>query len=212
MVKSSNKDVLRLEEELWGFRLYEETAMIALLEFLFMTCRGTLHVVHEGKPSTPLITAPSHLLLRMIVFYNPMLETSRDWEEWETAFKAQFNGTGTPLANWNASKLRETFGEFKHFQRLVRTIQASSDNTSAKRQWQNRFLFPWDREQIFPDIKVNLDKVTSTLNPARNFFGHTGEIGYLLLTLSKRREKLQDLIDKKILQRNAPDGQALPFD
>lgn len=192
---NTRSDRLLLEEEIWGFRLYEEPAMITLLEFLFATCRGGLLNSSSDWQHMPEITGPSHLLLRTLIFNNPMLEISNDWDDWEEFFQDKVISKSPLLKDWTSKELKSTFKSFENFRNVINLIQASTVNDGKKnRKWTNRFLFPWDQEQVFPDVK-EVKHDDSNLTLARNFFGHTGEIAYLLLRLADNKEDLQKLID-----------------
>lgn len=198
MTKANNtSDRLNLEEVIWGFRLYEETAMITLLEFLFATCRGGLLNTSSDWRHMPEISGPSHLLLRTLIFNNPMLETSNDWDDWEILFQEKVTSKSPLLKDWTSKELKLIFTSFENFRNVINLIQASAVNEGKKnRKWTNRFLFPWAQEQIFPDVKEAKNN-DSNLTLARNFFGHTGEVAYLLLRLADNKGILQNLIDQR---------------
>ena len=200
MAKGTGSDIPDLEEDLWGFRFYEGAAIVHLLEFLFATCRAGLTQTIEDRIATPEIQGPSHLVLRSLVFNNPMLETTSGWDDWEKAYTSKITGKSHLLKDWNGTYLRETFESFEDFQSAVRLVQTSAIKVTDKdRKWSNQFLFPWNQEQIFPDIKVDRSKSTEEARVAlaRNHFGHTGELIFLLLTLADGRAGLQEKIDRR---------------
>lgn len=184
-----NGEVLQLEEELWGFRLYdEETALITLLEFLFLAGRCKFDVENNNLLCTPQYYGPSHLFLRTVLFKNPKLETSSGWDDWETSFREQNEDTAGFKKDWNADGLKKSFGEFENFRQAVRLLRSASDSDENDRKWTFRFLFPWSQAQIFPDIK---DKTSGQeFVCPRNRFGRTGESAWLLARLSSEKETL----------------------
>ena len=203
MAKAETNINIALEEELWGFRFYEGAAIVILLEFLFSACRGGLNVSAKspkGRIETSAITAPSHLALRSLVFNNPMLETASDWDDWESAYRNKVTEKLSLLENWSADYLKRRFSSFEDFRKAIRLVQASAVRLSEKdRKWTNKFLFPWDQEQIFPDVKIDKDngENKAKLTAARNHFGHSGEMACLILTLADDRKALQQRIDQR---------------
>lgn len=188
----------QLEEEIWGFRFYEATAMVVLLEFLFVACRAGLCAARTDELKTPKFNAPSHIFLRCLLFNNPMLETAADWAEWEAAFKSKVTDQIAAFKDWNAEYLKKSFPRFSDFQMAVRLVQAAAVRPAGEsRRWTNKFLFPWDQEQIFPDVKFDKDKAEDAVHLARNHFGHAGELVYLLLCLFSKKSELQEWIDRR---------------
>lgn len=184
-----NGEVLQLEEELWGFRLYdEETALITLLEFLFLAGHCKFDVENSELRYTPLYRGPSHLFLRTVLFNNPKLETSSGWDEWETSFREQNEDTAGFKKSWSADSLKKSFGEFENFRKAVRLLRSASDSDESDRKWTFRFLFPWSQAQIFPDIKEKPNR--EGFSCPRNRFGRTGETAWLLARLSLEKETL----------------------
>lgn len=184
-----NGEVLQLEEELWGFRLYdEETALITLLEFLFLAGHCKFDVENSELQYTPLYRGPSHLFLRTVLFNNPKLETSSGWDEWETSFREQNEDTAGFKKSWSADSLKKSFGEFENFRKAVRLLRSASDSDESDRKWTFRFLFPWSQAQIFPDIKEKPNR--EGFSCPRNRFGRTGETAWLLARLSLEKETL----------------------
>ena len=200
--KEIKGDALKLEEDIWGFRLYEQKAQEALYEFLYVF--GNNHFSPTTPLQTPEFTGPSHVVLRAILFCNPTLETASDWDEWESSFiKHAQNSFDQFPAHWTSSTLKKRFESFEDFQRAVSLIRASSEQDYSNRNWQFRFLFPWSFNQIYPDLKIRQGSEVA-LTCARNSFGHSGEVAWLLATLSEGRHILTYQLSKRFGEAQHP--------
>ncbi len=195
-------DDLKLEEEIWGFRLYEQKAQEALSEFLYVFSNNRFNLQEPLR--TPEFSGPSHLVLRMILFCNPSLETASDWDNWEKSFvKYAQNSYDQFPANWTSGSLKKRFDSFSDFQRAVSLIRASSEQNSSNRKWPFRFLFPWGFNQIYPDVKIRKDS-DDALTCSRNRFGHSGEVAWLLASLSDGRHKLKNQLEARFGEATHP--------
>lgn len=193
---------LKLEEDIWGFRLYEQEAQEALSEFLYVFGNNRFNLQEPLR--TPEFSGPSHLVLRMILFCNPSLETSSDWDNWEKSFiKSAQNSYNQFPTNWTSEGLKKRFEFFSDFQRAVALIRASSEQNSSNRDWRFRFLFPWSFNQIYPDVKIRKDS-DDALTCSRNRFGHSGEVAWLLASLSDGRYKLMNQLENRFGEATHP--------
>lgn len=201
-----NGEVLQLEEQLWGFRLYDEqTALLTLLEFLFLAGRRKFEIENNNILCAPRYDGPSHLYLRTILFKNPKLETSSDWDDWETSFRDENEEMPGFPKLWHAKGLKNSFGDFENFRHAVRLLRSATDSNGSDRKWTFRFLFPWSQAQIYPDIK---DKPSGTdFACPRNRFGRTGEMAWLLARLSPDKNTLYNELQNRFEDPKHPFAQ-----
>ncbi len=203
MTRKDEPKQFELEEKIWGRRLYEGDEITLLLEFLNTVFLGKFD--NKNLPKTPLITCESHLLLRALIFANSYLSHADSWDLWEAKFKQNLEDNCLPLSNWNANNLKGTFTNFDDFKKAILLIQRSLPVDTSGRKWNNRFLFPWSKAQLFPDVEIkNSGSIEESVSCKRHYFGHTGEIAYLLLCLADNREELQQKLEKKFDPSNSP--------
>lgn len=203
MTKKDEPKQFELEEKIWGRRLYEVDELTLLLEFLNTVFLGGFD--NKSLPKTPLLKCESHLLLRALIFANPFLSHAESWDLWEAKFKQNLEDNCAPLSDWSASNLRKIFTKFDDFKKAILLIQRSLPVDTSGRKWNNRFLFPWSKNQLFPDVEIkNSDNNEERVSCKRHYFGHTGEIAYLLLCLADNRDELQQKLEKKFDSSNSP--------
>lgn len=194
-----------LEEEIWGFRLYDQQdRQLVFLEFLFAVFNAS------GKPTdkgikTPLISGSSHLVLRALLFSNTEINFCSNWDEWIEKFSKHMEDKFFSLTNWNANSLKQTFISFDEFRQVLVVIRQSLDKKDADRNWYYKFLFPWSKNQIFPDVEYDRENSEAfNLLCARHYFVHTGELAYLLCLLSDKHEDLLNAIKVKFQSSSNP--------
>ena len=205
MTKEKKEIRIPLEEEIWGFRLYDqEDRQIVFLEFLFAIFNAPVSS-DTCNLRMPQFSGSSHLVLRALIFSNPEINFCSDWDDWIPKFSKNMGETFFQLTNWNPEYLKDFFNSFNEFKQVLIIIRQSLDKKDVDRKWNYRFLFPWSKDQIFPDVEFNSKNTdTSTLACKRHYFVHTGEIAYLLCLLSKNRNKLLEKLKEKFKSSDNP--------
>ena len=204
-----SKDVnltLRLEEEIWGNRLYDEqSGMVTLLEFLTNCYLYSFKEIEENNNSRSLNqkNSNSHIVLRALVFSNPFLEICDSWEKWEHRFKEQFKNNQIFPANWSSEYLQKAFGSdqdgYRAFVSTIYLIRMSALNADGEKKWDGKFVFPWGKNCLFSDFDYPASVKAGTLTRKRHYFAHNGDMVYLLLSYSAKRDEAISLIREKFL-------------
>ncbi|MHA3771868.1 hypothetical protein ACXR0O_10065 [Verrucomicrobiota bacterium sgz303538] len=191
-----------VDEAIWGHRLYDEQLpWMVFLEFLnvFHHEEGKGRVFKEEPLNTLKYKAAHRLYLRNILFNNPHLAEVRQahsndnsrWDEW---LKRMKNATG--IAHPQFDYLRKHFQSFDDFCETVSLIRSTSLEVNSNKRWTSKFVFPYGVECLYED----LDNKASTND--RRFFGRTGEVLYLMLCRSQRKEELLAALRSRLSKRD----------
>jgi hypothetical protein len=180
-----------VDEAIWGHRLYDEQLpWFVFLEFLNIF----YHEVKKDRAfeepnglNTLTYRAAHRLYLRNILFNNPHLIEIRmtypsdegRWEEW---FKRMKSAAG--IAHPQFAFLREHFHSFEDFCEVVTLIRSTSFEVNSNKRWTSKFVFPYGSECLYEDLDNN------AATNDRRFFGRTGEVLYLMLCRTNRRQEL----------------------
>lgn len=81
--------------------------------------------------------------------------------------------------------VKTKFHSFDDFSALVSIIQTTSLEVDTNKRWTSKFAFPYGPACLYEDL--NKDAKTND----RNFFGRTGELLYLMLSRSEKKEELK---------------------
>jgi hypothetical protein len=181
-----------VDEAIWGHRLYDEQLpWFVFLEFLnvFTHEEDQGRAFDErGKPNELKYRAAHRLYLRNILFNNPHLPDIRlaypsdngRWEEWLRRMKSSATGLNHPEFGF----LKEHFHSFDDFCEIVSLVRSTSLEVNSNKRWTSKFVFPYGRGCLYED----LDNSASTND--RRFFGRTGEMLYLMLCRTPRKDDL----------------------
>ena len=180
-----------VDEAIWGHRLYDEQLpWMVFLEFLNVF----YHEADKGRAfaepaglNTLKYRAAHRLYLRNILFNNPHLAEVRQtypndtnrWDEWLKRMKS-----ATGIAHAQFDYLRKHFHSFDDFCETVALIRSTSLEVNSNKRWTSKFVFPYGRDCLYED----LDNSASTND--RRFFGRTGEMLYLMLSRTQRKDEL----------------------
>lgn len=180
-----------VDEAIWGHRLYDEQLpWMVFLEFLNVfhheADKGRAFT-EPGGLNTLKYRAAHRLHLRNILFNNPHLAEVRQiypnennrWDEWLKRMKA---ATGIAHAQFNY--LRQHFHSFDDFCETVALVRSTSLEVNSNKRWTSKFVFPYGKRCLYED----LDNTASTND--RRFFGRTGEMLYLMLCRTQRKDEL----------------------
>ncbi|MGE3308689.1 MAG: hypothetical protein AB7O66_01875 [Limisphaerales bacterium] len=181
-----------VDEAIWGHRLYDEQLpWFVFLEFLnvFIYEDGMGRAFDEqSRPNEVKYRAAHRLYLRNILFNNPHLadvrlalpnDTNR-WDEWKRRMKSAATGLNHPDFGF----LNDHFHCFDDFCEIVSLVRSTSLEVNSNKRWTSKFVFPYGRHCLYED----LDNSASTND--RRFFGRTGEMLYLMLCRTSRRQEL----------------------
>lgn len=181
-----------VDEAIWGHRLYDEQLpWFVFLEFLNVFTheddKGRAFD-EQGKPNELKYRAAHRLYLRNILFNNPHLPEIRlaypsdsgRWEEWLRRMKSSATGLNHPEFGF----LKEHFHSFDDFCEIVSLVRSTSLEVNSNKRWTSKFVFPYGRGCLYED----LDNSASTND--RRFFGRTGELLYLMLCRTPRKDEL----------------------
>ena len=181
-----------VDEEIWGHRLYDEQVpWFVFLEFLnVFTHEADKNRAFEEPTglNTLKYKAAHRLYLRNILFNNPHLaeirltypNDSNQWEEWLKRMRAAATGLNHPEFDF----LKNHFHSFEDFCEVVALVRSTSLDVNSNKRWTSKFVFPYGRDCLYED----LDNTASTND--RRFFGRTGEMLYLMLCRTPRKQEL----------------------
>ena len=186
-----------VDEAIWGHRLYDEqTPWLTLLEFL-----GILQsqieidkgfIEEENQLNYLNYYYYPRLSLRNILFNNPYLEAISDeslndddcWQKWEPHMIKNCGGINPPV---DFSYLKNRFSSFKDFVKIVHFLQTNAIEGDSNKRWTSKFVFPYGPDCLYSDLRVKGTGFTQD----RRFFARTGELLYLMLCRSGKREELK---------------------
>ncbi len=190
---------LWLDEQIWGHRLWDsQSPWLIFLEFLNVAegCeRGGRLLTNEAP--YPLVYHPRRrMFLRNILFYNDDVDrvaeehsdSRRAWEEWLK--RIQDTATGIPKPDF--SYLKDRFYSYADFAEVVRLLRATAVERQSNKRWTSRFIFPFGAHALYIDLNA------TGLSREYINFGRSGELLYLMLARSSRRDQLAPHIRKLV--------------
>lgn len=193
-----------VDEAIWGHRLYDEQLpWFVFLEFLNVFT----HEDHkgrafdeQGKLNELKYRAAHRLHLRNILFNNPHLPTIRlafpndtnRWDEWLKRMKLAATGLNHPEFGF----LKGHFHSFEDFCEVVSLVRSTSLEVNSNKRWTSKFVFPYGQDCLYED----LDNNASTND--RRFFGRTGEMLYLMLCRTSRKQELLAALKRRLAKTN----------
>lgn len=219
-----------IEKRIWGHRLYDDqTGMLTLLEFLCVLRSKSFESQNKDPSKKPdkntcflsSYGVPKRTLLRSLVFNNPYVNEKKydnPWNDWKELFindeqnKDVDSGNGDKddgqkhqLARLDdLENLKKIFAmqgltenqSFDNFSEVINLLSSSGINVGTNRRWTSKFLFPWGKNCLYLEVD---DKGKAG---DRRFFARNGELLYLMLSFAEKREKLEELINEKLLNSN----------
>ncbi|OQB95063.1 MAG: hypothetical protein BWX84_00071 [Verrucomicrobia bacterium ADurb.Bin118] len=194
-----------VDEAIWGHRLYDEQLpWFVFLEFLNVFTheddKGRAFD-EQGKPNELKYRAAHRLYLRNILFNNPHLpeirlsypnDTNR-WDEWSRRMKSAATGLNHPEFGF----LKDHFHSFEDFCEVVSLVRSTSLEVNSNKRWTSKFVFPYGRGCLYED----LDNSASTND--RRFFGRTGEMLYLMLCRTPRKQELLAALKERLAKTDS---------
>jgi hypothetical protein len=189
-----------VDEAIWGHRLYDEQLpWFVFLEFLnVFTHEADKNRAFEEPTglNTLKYKAAHRLYLRNILFNNPHLaeirltypNDSNRWGEWLKRMRA----TATGIAHAQFAFLETHFHSFDDFCEVVSLVRSTSLEVNSNKRWTSKFVFPYGRDCLYEDLDNNV----STND--RRFFGRTGEVLYLMLCRTQRKQELLVALKRRL--------------
>lgn len=194
-----------IDEQIWGHRLWDsQSPWLLFLEFLNVAeaSHRSGQLLQNG--SHPLLFRPyKRLHLRNILFNNEILAQVADrypesksawnaWLDWMTV-----NAKGVLPRDF--SYLRERFHSFQQFVSLVGILRGSAVESEANKRWSSRFVFPFGPNALYEDLNIS---VAGKVSREYIYFGRTGELMYLMLCRSNRKNELASRIAGLLSEQN----------
>jgi hypothetical protein len=188
-----------IDEAIWGHRLYDEQSpWLVYMEFLNILAHEIEkdRAFEESEYNSLKYNPYKRLSLRNILFNNPRIEhiltesqnDSDRWRIWFDEMRKNPNGQTNDFGY-----LKNHFHSFEDFCHIVSILQSTSLEMNSNKRWTSKFVFPYGMDCLYED----LDKKGKTND--RRFFGRTGEILYLMLCRSQKKEALLSALKKKVL-------------
>ena len=198
---------------IWGLSLYDDqTPWFTLIECLqVMTHRARINeplfatsgkgpngLAHEALPyRIRLNTNLRHLLFRdkevARIAGNDSGDDSISWLKWFETSKRDF-------PDFDGSYLRDAFDSFVQFAESLDLLRSAEVEQFHTKRWTSRHLQPVGSAMLFPDVQADAGRGFAL---DRRFFQRTGEILYLMLGRSARRDELAGLISRRLLKTDA---------
>jgi len=191
-----------LDEAIWGHMLYDEQGpWLIYLEFLNVLLdqkQKGCALSESGGFNRLKYWAAWRLELRNILFNNPKLPAIRNsnsndqarWKEWQ---KAMLRSGGIDQPDF--TYLEKRFHGFDDFADVVELIRGTGIEAATNKRWTSKYVFPYGKDCIFEDLDHN------ARTNDRHFFRRTGELLYLILSRSARKEELLKLVETQILDK-----------
>lgn len=183
-----------VDEQIWGHRLRDSVSpWLLFLEFLNVA-EASLRV---GKlfenGDHPLIFRPyKRLYLRNVLFNNEILaqiaerypDNNSAWAAWLEWMGSHAKG----IVPRDFTYLKGRFHSFQQFVSLVGILRGSAVESDSNKRWSSRFVFPFGPNALYEDLDVNS---SGKVSRDYNNFSRSGELLYLMLSRSSRRQELQ---------------------
>jgi hypothetical protein len=182
-----------IDEQLWGHRLWDsESPWLLFLEFLNVAESSLRAGKLFQNGDHPLLFRPhKRLHLRNILFNNEALSRIADrCPENNSAWNAWLEWMGTNakgVVPRDFAYLRRRFHSFQQFVALVGILRGSAVESEANKRWSSRFVFPFGPNALYEDLNIT---AAGKVSREYIYFGRTGELMYLMLCRSKRKDEL----------------------
>lgn len=182
-----------VDEQIWGHRLWDsQSPWLLFLEFLGVAEASlrTGQLFQNGNH--PLLYKPyKRLYLRNILFNNEALariaerypDSNSAWNAWLEWMNTNAKG----VLPRDFSYLRGRFHSFQQFVSLVGILRGSAVESEANKRWSSRFVFPFGPNALYEDLNIS---PAGKVSREYIYFGRTGEIMYMMLSRSKRKDEL----------------------
>lgn len=189
-----------VDEAIWGHRLYDEqTPWLCIMEFLNVLQseykRG--RAFHEEKFNSLRYNTYPRMYLRNILFNNPRMEIieksyqNDKWNMWIEEMNQ--NPGGMKIVDY--TYLKDRFANFQDFIEIVKFLRSTTIEGENNKRWSSQFIFPYGPDCLYEDLRVKGNSYSND----RRFFGRTGELLYLMISRSNKKEEILEYLSEKIL-------------
>jgi hypothetical protein len=199
---------------IWGLALYDDQApwftLIECLQLLTFRHREekALFPGLDGKPDAPSHERQSYRIklntnLRHLLFRDQEVGrvAARGGANDEVRWNQWLKRTAEDFPDLDFSYLKSAFSDdFSHFAEALELMRSAEVEQFGQKRWTSRHLQPVGEAMLFPDVKMKDDGFALD----RRFFQRTGEILYLMLNRSAERDRLGELIARRILKSDGP--------
>lgn len=182
-----------IDEQVWGHRLWDsQSPWLLFLEFLNVAEASHRNGQLFQNGNHPLLFKPhKRLHLRNILFNNQVLmriaeqypESNSAWNAWLEWINVNAKG----VLPRDFSYLKERFHFFQQFVALVNIMRGSAVESDSNKRWSSRFVFPFGPNALYEDLNISLQGKVSR---EYIYFGRAGELMYLMLCRSRKRDEL----------------------
>ena len=196
-----------VEEQIWGHRFYnDQTPWLMLLEFLSLCAYQAVHLggnrvfpgTVEKKHEFISYELKTQYPLRYLLFRDRNLdECEREDFASETARLDEWIRRAKKDADVDYGYLRDVFIDFRSFASAVNLLRSAEIEQHRDRRWSSRHLAPVGPDMLMADYKPKPNGARPEHD--RRFFARGGELVYLMLNRSSRRESLDGLICSRLL-------------
>jgi hypothetical protein len=199
---------------IWGLALYDDqTPWFTLIECLhLLTYRHREgYVLFPGLGGTP--EAPQHerqsyrmklnTNLRHLLFRDQEAArvASREGANNEVLWQRWLETTKHDFRELDFGYLQTAFSnDFLQFAESLELLRSAAVEQFIDKRWTSRHLQPVGEAMLFPDVKM----AEGNFHLDRRFFQRTGELLYLMLNRSRRRDELGELVARRLLGVNGP--------
>jgi hypothetical protein len=202
-----------IEEAIYGHRFYnDQTPWFAYLEFLHVCehrCRDRNHQSlfvgrTEHRHEVFDYALPAREELRRLLFLderldelanNPMIDERQALKEWLEALAAEDGRDADSYAY-----LGQRFGSLHDMYRAVELVRGAEIDQHRSRRYTSRHLVPFGPAALTADFRRQANGSPSF---DRRFFARGGELVYLMLGRSRVRERLEKLIEQRLLAEDS---------
>lgn len=197
-----------VDEAIWGHRLYDEqTPWLCIMEFLnvLQSEYQEGRAFKESNFNSLRYTAYSRMYLRNILFNNPHMEiiekefrndNSTQWKKWIEEMNKNSGGMNAG----DFSYLVKRFYSFQDFVEIINFLRSTTIEGENNKRWSSQFIFPYGQDCLYEDLRVTGTSVSND----RRFFGRTGELLYLMISRSSKKEEILNYLSEKLLSGNSP--------
>jgi hypothetical protein len=188
---SDHKDnVMWLDEQIWGHRLWEQDPWLLFLEFLTVAeaTHATGQLFAADATEYPFIFQPAQRpYLRNLLFNNEkLLEIADRHPDNETAWAKWLDwmqSNAKMVADRDFSYLKKRFKNFEQLVIVIEMLRSATIESSINKRWSSRFVFPFGRHAIYEDL--NTEGNREYIN-----FTRTGDLLYQMLARSSNAPEL----------------------
>lgn len=202
------------EPAIWGLVLYDNQApwftLIECIQLLTFRHRESKELFPglDGNSASPSHECQSYRIklntnLRHLLFRDQEVGrvAARGGTSDEARWRFWCKRTAEDFPDFDFSYLKAAFSDdFTRFAEAIELMRSAEVEQFGQKRWTSRHLQPVGEAMLFPDVKMKDDGFAMD----RRFFMRTGEILYLMLNRSDKRNRLEELVAERILKSDGP--------